>query len=203
VRVAAFLDSLKPPKHYAVIHAELSTSIDSPWREMDPLRAGAFRPGTADLFVTITEDVRPLLRVDIYRYQRPECIAFQDAIVWNNRVFVGYGESVYIIDPLTRISSQMFLAGLAPYFGAFYTGPNYLLIASGDCLLRLGQDGRVLWVSCDLGLDGVIVKSVENGMIQGEGEWDPPGGWRPFALHLDSGKRIQSGSAPDPAGDPS
>lgn len=162
---------------------------------MHPLPVGASRPGTADLFVTITDDARPLLRVDIYRYPRPECFAFQEAIVRSNHVFVGYGESVYIIDPVMRIASQIFLTGIASYFEAFYAGPDYLLAASGDSLLRLTHDGRLLWAAHGLGLDGVVVEAVENGVIRGQGEWDPPGGWRPFELRLESGQHISTVSS--------
>lgn len=42
----------------------------------------------------------------------------------------------------------------------------------------------------DLGLEGVIVNSVEDGIVRGEGEWDPPGGWRPFSLRLDTGQFV-------------
>jgi len=38
-----------------------------------------------------------------------------------------------------------------------------------------------------LGIDGIIVASTSDGVISGEGEWDPPGGWRPFRLSLATG----------------
>jgi len=52
--------------------------------------------------------------------------------------------------------------------------------------LRLSSDGKVPWSAPDLGLDGVVVTSAQNRTIQGDGELDPPGGWKPFALRLDS-----------------
>jgi hypothetical protein len=183
-----------------MLHAELSTSITEAWSEVDALCLGSaprHTLQTADLFVNISEDEHTLLRADIYQSPQPECFAFQDAIVWNNRIFVGYGECVYVIDPALRIGWQIYLTGVAGYFGAFYSAPGYLLVASGDSLLRLTDDGRVLWAAHDLGLDGVIVDSVENGIICGQGEWDPPGGWKPFELHLDSGQLIRSGRSPD------
>lgn len=112
---------------------------------MDPLLLGSMRSNplhTADLFVTVSEDAHPLLRVDIYRSPQPECCTFQDVIVWNKRVFVGYGESVYVTDPALRMGWRIFLTG---YFGAFYSGPEYLLVTSGESLLRLTHDGRVFW----------------------------------------------------------
>ncbi len=48
------------------------------------------------------------------------------------------------------------------------------------------------WISGGLGIDGVIITAMKQHMIQGEGEWDPPGGWKPFALFLDSGHKVIS-----------
>jgi len=169
-------------------------TIDSPWTAMQPLRLGKLPSGlgTPDLFVTISDDDRPLLRVDLYAYSSSETFSFEDALVWRDHVFVGYGKRVFVIDPKKQSGSEILLSigsGLS-YFGAFYASQDYLLVASGDSLLRLSPDGNVIWGTPDLGLDGVVVRSVDNGTIRGEGEWDPPGGWRPFAVRLDSGELI-------------
>ncbi len=76
------------------------------------------------------------------------------------------------------------------YFGHFYADHDYLLIASATALLRLAPDGKVLWNTSDLGLDGVVVNSVEGGLIKGEGCWDPDEDWKAFLLRLDSGELI-------------
>jgi hypothetical protein len=167
-------------------------TIDSPWTTMPPLRLGKVPSGlgTPDLFVTISDGDRALLRVDLYGDSSSETFAFQDALVWCERVFVGYGHRVYVIEPTKQLASEIFLGTCCGYFGAFYPGQDYLLVASGDRLLRLAPDGRVLWSTPNLGLDGVDVKSVENGLVQGEGEWDIPGGWKPFVLRLDSGELV-------------
>ena len=169
-------------------------AIDSPWSTMPPIRLGNVPSalGIADLFVTISDDHRPLLRVDLYG-NSSETFTFQDALVWYERVFVGYGHRVYIIDARQKSGSEISLgSGGRDYFGAFYAGKEYLLVASSKSLMRLSHDGKVVWTVPNLGLDGVVVKSVENGTIQGEGEWEPPGGWKPFTLRLDSGDIIAS-----------
>jgi hypothetical protein len=140
--------------------------------------------GTPDRFVRIWDDSRALLRVDLYA-SNDEAYAFEDAIVWHERVFLGFGHRVYAIDPRKALASEVFLAA---YFCQFYPGEDYLLVASGDSLFRLAPDGEIRWVAADLGIDGLVVTSVENGLIRGEGEWDPPGGWKPFLLKIDSGK---------------
>ena len=53
--------------------------------------------------------------------------------------------------------------------------------------VNLDEEGELLWTSPALGVDGVLVHSIDDGVIAGEGEWDPPGGWRPFRVALSSG----------------
>ena len=167
-------------------------TIDFPWTTMQPLRLGEVPSGlgTPDLFVTISDGERALLRVDLYGDSSSETLTFQDALVWCERVFVGYGHRVYVIEPKNQLASEIFLGTGWGYFGAFYAGQDYLLVASGERLLRLAPDGSVMWNTPNLGLDGVGVKSVENGLVLGEGEWDPPGGWKAFVLRLDSGELV-------------
>lgn len=159
---------------------------------MSPLRLGQIPTGvgTADWFVTISDDDRPLLRVDVYGGWNLGFAAFKDAIVWRKHVFLGFGNGVYVIEPNLRSASKIDLGGTMRYFGAFYVGEDYLLAASAEALLRLAPDGSVLWKAPRLGLDGVVVHSIESGTIKGEGEWDPPGGWKPFVLQLDSGALV-------------
>ncbi|HEX4382949.1 MAG TPA: hypothetical protein VH083_08370, partial [Myxococcales bacterium] len=73
------------------------------------------------------------------------------------------------------------------YFGHLYPLEDKLLVASASRLHCFDQQGIAVWQSADLGLDGVIVDSVDDGVIHGQGEWDPPGGWRPFRVALATG----------------
>lgn len=52
-------------------------------------------------------------------------------------------------------------------------------------------DGRVLWRGDRLGIDGVIIDGVEDGVIHGHAEWHPPGGWRPFHRELADGTSVE------------
>ena len=79
---------------------------------------------------------------------------------------------------------------LDSYFGYFYPGDEWLIIASGYRLLLIGPTGGLVWKTEELGLDGVIVDSIEGDLIHGKGERDPPGGWRPFQVRLDTGEKI-------------
>ncbi len=170
-----------------MLRVSCQPSIASPWIAMPPLRLGKLPSGlgTADLFVTITDDDRPVLRVDLYAGELSA--PFKDAIAWGQRVFVGYGNTVYVIDPQSRSSSTIILGS---YFGAFYAAKDFLLVASGEGLLRLSPRGEVIWRASELGIDGVLVSMIEDSLVKGEGEWDPQGGWRPFVLRLDSGELV-------------
>ena len=154
---------------------------------MPPLRLGKVPSGlgTADLFVTIQDDEAPILRVDLYADPSP--FVKQDAMIWGERGFVGFGNSVYIIAPKTQSGSAILLGS---YFASFYATKEYLLVASGCGLLRFSAVGEVLWKTPGLALDGVVVKHVNENRVTGEGEWDPPNGCKPFVLRLDSGGRI-------------
>jgi hypothetical protein len=167
-------------------------ALDSPWTTMPPLRLGKIPSGlgTADLFVTISDDDSALLRVDLYGDASCEIFCPPDALVWSDRVLVGFGYRVYVIDPKEQSASEIYLGR---EFLHFHGNQDYLLVASADSLLRLARDGTILWRTSNLGIDGVVVNSVENGLIQGEGEWDPPGGWKPFTVRLDLGALIAGG----------
>jgi hypothetical protein len=169
------------------IKPQKSLPLESAWVTMPPLRLGNVPSGvgTADLFVTIEDDDAPILRVDLYADQSP--LAKQDAMIWGERGFVGFGNSVYIIDPKTRSGSVL---RLSSYFAGSYATNEYLLVASACGLLRFSPVGEVLWKTSGLALDGVIVKRVDENRVIGEGEWDPPSGWKPFALRFDSGERV-------------
>ncbi len=102
-------------------------------------------------------------------------------------MLIGIGPQVYMINLDTQ---EIITFDLDSYFGHFYPGDEWLIIAPGYKLLRIGPTGSVEWKTEDLGLDGVIVDTIEDNLIKGLGEWDPPGGWRPFHVRLDTGENI-------------
>lgn len=159
-------------------------TITEPWLSMEPIRAGAIPDGlgTADLFVTVDHDGRPFARVDYYL--TPGCRTFTEAIAWGRFVVVGASGAAHLIDPRSR---EVRSIPFETYFGNFHPLPDRLLIAGASELVCLDERGEILWKRDDLGIDGVIVDRVEDGIVHGQGEWDPPGGWRPFQLALSSG----------------
>lgn len=134
-----------------------------------------------------------ILYVDIYFAPNGESACFSDINIHQRCIIVGCGESVHFIfpDPLIIKSAK-----LADYFGSFYPLPsltnmqhdNCLLVCSASRLYCFSYMGDRIWLSANLAIDGVIVHRIEAGYIYGIGECDPPGGWQPFCLNIDTGK---------------
>ena len=164
-------------------------TIDSPWLDTEPVRIGAIPAGlgTPDKYILLIQDDRPVLRIDAYRSSQ-ECFAFNDAIVWHGFLVVGWGDCAYLIG---IHSGSVIKHKLGSYFGHLYPCSGYLLIASGERLWCIDHDGSLQWGSDMLGIDGVVVNGIADGIISGDGEWDPPGGWRPFSIHYESGKKAK------------
>src|ERR1039458_1133610 len=136
-------------------------AIDYKVTEMPPLRLGRVPSGlgTADLFITISDGDRALLRVDLYGDSSSQTFTFQDALVWCEHVFVGYGHRVYVIDPKKQLASEIFLGTCLGYFGAFHAGHDYLLVASGEGLLRLSPRRKSPWGGANLCFHRVGIKN--------------------------------------------
>ena len=108
-------------------------------------------------------------------------------------VYIGYGRQIAVFSPKAGSIASYALDG---YFGHLITAADpeaaelgsSVLAASASELLCFDGAGQLLWQRPELGIDGVVVRSVQGGAIFGDGEWDPPGGWTPFRLRLDSGE---------------
>jgi hypothetical protein len=165
-----------------------STTIEPPWTNIEPIRLGTIPTGlgTADRFLTVTTDEGQRLRIDLYA--SGENRTFEEAHLWGDNLVIGYGHRLHFIQPTSRKVISIDLGG---YFGHLYPTDECMLVASEDRLIRIEPDGKVGWLSEHLGIDGVVVNRVADGLIEGEGEgeWDPPGGWRPFRIRLDSGEK--------------
>jgi len=166
--------------------AAISEVIDGDWLSVEPVRVGRVPPGvgTPACYVTLTEDDRPVLRLDVYPHE-PDCYPFQQALVWRDNLIVGFGSYVYAISVADRSTVTI---SLGAYFGHLYQTRDYLLLASGEGLFRMEPDRSILWKNQELGIDGVVVHEPNPPVVRGEGEWDPPGGWRPFAVMASDGK---------------
>lgn len=143
--------------------------------------------GSPVLVVTVREDGRACLQVAVHSEFAPQGSPFTEAIVWDGWMAIGHGQWLNLVGIASREATSL---PMALYFGSLTVGPGYLLAASASNLLRIEPDGSVLWTSDEVGIDGVVVASADDARIEGEGEWDPPGGWRPFAIDARTGKLL-------------
>jgi hypothetical protein len=163
--------------------ASFHRDIDDPWRRMEPIRIGPMSRWMRepDGYVTIAQDSQPVARIDAYA----ECEgAFLELIVWRATVVFGWSDVVHLVDPVARRNQSVACDG---YFGHLYPLDSQLLIASASELICISAEWKEIWRRGNLGVDGVVVNSVSDGTIEGSGEWDPPGGWRPFRLDSETG----------------
>jgi hypothetical protein len=162
--------------------------VAPPWLNARRIQVGQVSQsqGTPELFVLIEKAGAPYLRVDLYAdSEQPRC--FQEAIVWLSWIVIGFGSSVHFISLSDGATKTV---ELDDYFGHLYPEEDFLLIATGSSLIRFDHEAGIVWGNHNLGLDGVLVQDISDGLVSGEGEWDPPGGWKPFQVSLETGEKI-------------
>jgi hypothetical protein len=103
-------------------------------------------------------------------------------------VVIGFGSHVHAISLVDR---SVVTVELESYFGHLYPALDFVLLASGERLFRMEPDRSVSWKSVHLGIDGVVVRDVGTDTIRGDGEWDPPGGWKPFEISVADGALVR------------
>jgi hypothetical protein len=164
-----------------------ATTIDGEWRATPVVFIG---PPTSDAHanVLVTSAGMPLLVVALNVDSGP----FRDAVVWHDNVVIGYGDAVHVVSLSTR---EIVSHALDSYFGHLYVIDDALLVTDARRVLRLADHGAVMWKSTWVGIDGVTIDAIEDGIISGDGEWDPPGGWQPFRLSLETGETVSDPDA--------
>jgi hypothetical protein len=142
--------------------------------------------------VGVTKDSGSRLRVDIQASAGYSC--FQEVRCFKGIAYIGFGQCVFVVHPENRVYEAYPLDG---YFGHLCTAEELeapsqafaVLAGSASELLSFSVNGKLCWRTGNLGIDGVIVLAVRDGVVHGSGEWDPPGGWRPFRLAVDTGEK--------------
>ena len=174
-------------KRRAANSTAFQTVIDAPWTKLEPVRVGAISSGfgTPDIYVLVEDDGSPLVRIDVYADEADH--TFQDVLVWEGFVVIGFGHVVHLVG---YRNSEAVTLRLDNYFARLYPGAGWLIVASSERLFRINPDGRIAWKTETLGLDGVVVDATDDNVVLGQEEWDPPGGWRPFQVSLKSGETL-------------
>ena len=143
--------------------------------------------------VAVTVDSAPLARVDILASAGESC--FRDVRSIDSMIYIGYGRFVFVVDVHLGYVRRFPLSG---YFGHLYDSRDLdhldrqisVIAVSASEVLAFDRIGGLIWKQHDLGIDGVVLHRATPGRIDGEGEWDPPGGWQPFSLRSDTGSKI-------------
>ena len=161
---------------------------------LEPIKIGSVHTSEPDHVVVITQDGNPI--IELWFYLKDETNCFKDIKISNQYVVIGCGHKVSFVN---IISKEVITHDLKrSYFGHLY--PVYdieskffdkqIIVASSNCLYLYTEQGSLVWSSVELGVDGVVVSNISNGIISGSGECDPPGGWIDFMLELKSGNVI-------------
>ncbi len=172
--------------------ARFAEWLETEWLHVPVVAAGhgdQHSGRTPDAYVLVEASSR--LRIDVYLRDRGTG-GFRDVVVWRDYVAVGLGDSAFLVSRVDRTYTSILFDD---YFGSFTAMDDYLLVASGSRLTRFDPDGRPLWTADDLGVDGVLVHAAGPTTIAGQGQWDPPDGWRPFTLDARSGRVIDDREA--------
>jgi hypothetical protein len=135
-----------------------------------------------------------IARVDILASAGESC--FRSVRSIDSIIYIGFGRFVFVVDAHLNHVHRYPLSG---YFGHLYDSHDLehldhhisVLAASASEVLAFDRTGGLIWKQSDLGIDGVVLHRASSGRIDGEGEWDPPGGWQPFGLRSESGLIIR------------
>ncbi len=163
--------------------------IEEPWTMMGAVirLAPPFmtRQGTPDIYVLLEQEGKPLTRFDVYAGDTYS--PFSAAVIWKQWVVIGFSDLLHLfsLENNNLVSRQ-----LASYFGSLYPTQDVVLVASGTELLCFDARAKLRWQRHQLAVDGVVVQTIEDNTIFGKAAWDPPGGWHPFTLSLESGQDI-------------
>lgn len=159
--------------------------IDPPWTRIEPIRIGYIPSGLGEpsFYVTVAKDADEVARIDAYPEYNSTFVA---AIGWRHLVAVGFFDAAYPIDPVAPVP-VVCKVPYEMYFQAFFPLPDHLLVVTGVGMACLNPRCELVWARNDMAIDGVLVQRVEDGVIIGEAEWDPPGDWRPFRVRLADG----------------
>lgn len=135
--------------------------------------------------VIIYQDDQPFLRIEILVGAKNEYYFREEIIFWHDFVAIGLGEHAYIIH-LENLDTE--IIELGEYFSEFYKTNDLFLVLSGRHIYAVNEAGKSDWVARDVGIDGVVIDKIDGQYIYGQGEFDPPGGWKPFTVDLKTGK---------------
>lgn len=146
--------------------------------------------GSPNYQVLIDENEKSSCLLKIFLFDEADC--FHELKYSDKFVVTGCGEKVHFFsfeDKSVRSYE------LNDYFGHLYPShdieakfiENEIFVASASQLFKFKPNGQLEWASETLGIDGVVIEEIEEQVIRGAGEYDPPGGWKKFEVRTEDG----------------
>jgi hypothetical protein len=168
----------------------LTHTIEAEWLSVSAAIIGSPGSGlrTPDLYILVHAPKQRRVRVDLYRASE-DTSCFEDVRLVGKVLTIGCGHRIHFVEVGGEDLAVM-SHNLGSYFGHFLYFADSVIVASAERVFRFTAQGSLLWRSDVVGIDGVIVDAVDDERICGKGEWDPPGGWRPFCLDLANGVKM-------------
>ena len=167
----------------------------SGWERVPVLAVGEVPSGTGTAELYLLAEADDGTRLRIHWYGGVVARVHQEAAWWGRWIVLGCGEAAYLIDPRSLAVRSI---PLPFYFQQIHAGDEYLLLLSGAGITRIGPSGEVEWENPHVAVDGITIADIRDGMIQGDAEMDPPGGWVPFRVDLATGRLLERGGPPPP-----
>lgn len=130
-----------------------------------------------------SETEEPILNLKV---ESDYSVTFRQADSVESYVIIGYGDRFVIFDLESK--NKKYETTFSGYFSSFEIYEKDVYVASESELLRICLTGELIWTSECIGIDGVVISEITEGEIKGEGEHDPPGGWKPFIIDRKTGK---------------
>jgi hypothetical protein len=163
------------------------STVAAPWLDVPSLTLGAVprSEGTPDLFALVFQASAPELRIDLYADGSTQLYVYQQGLFFGDLLAIGFGHEVHLVSFSGEASRTM---RLNSYFVSMHRASDAVYVVSGEDITRLDLDGIVVWTSPQLAVDGIRVELIEEDVLSGEAEHDPPGDWRPFRIRTNDGQ---------------
>ena len=149
------------------------------------------------IYATLLNSDEILYTYKIYQTEK-DYFLYNKYIFWNSWIVIGCGGHVHFIKDLNNLRTFSLGNTSFSYFMEFYTseefseeiGEDFLLVASGTSLSLFNEKAVLVWQVPELAVDGINVSKIEDSVIYGSSEQDPPGGWVEFEVKLTDGTII-------------
>ncbi|WP_347254833.1 hypothetical protein [Leminorella grimontii] len=149
--------------------------------------------------VLVSVNEKPQLFLNIYAaldtdgWILEQC--FKEIKVNQSTVAILHGMHVHLFDVETHNVTSI---SLDDYVGNLYSIPDVysdeltenFIVTTFEYTFFINIKTGIKWRSEPCAVDGVLIHDIKENIIYGSGEWDPPGGWVPFTLDLNTGRFI-------------